>query len=456
MADELPPSYGDSFLDEKDDSSSRYSSSALTLNNKNTPSSPDALSTSITPSSLLLQRGASRPSSTTRSINPTGLAGLLNIFRKRRHTEISPASSIEAAVMEDVRILIQPNSGSVAEQVALLESCAELCARHKVDFPLLLQEKRIGNHAVLYWAIVNSPWPPRAPYGLVSAVLSHSSPLKPETIQEARRACVSLHSHEMFNFLCLSPTFGALSDEDRLLVGYLVPPEEIVVEAMAGPAEPFSVKFTIPLYQKRMLLGREIKLEFIARGRLWQLSFFTADKPTQPWLRDQHWSGSLRLVATPEPAWVYGASDKVLRASSAPGNGTTTRSWQMFGNDSVCIAPDGSIAGILGVKLRVALAQTPRTDWPKKIPTTADADADCISEALSILLINGPNLNLLGARAYTHTSVAIRDAFLGVGIPFIEVHVSNVHAREAFRHHSYLSDKEVVVIVGLGVKGYGN
>ncbi|KAJ7489522.1 catabolic 3-dehydroquinase 1 [Mycena latifolia] len=133
--------------------------------------------------------------------------------------------------------------------------------------------------------------------------------------------------------------------------------------------------------------------------------------------------------------------------------------------------------------------------------------------ALSILLINGPNLNLLGTRepevygsatlndvvdnstaiaasagatlvafqsnhegaivdriqqarldgvdaivinpgAYTHTSVAIRDAFLGVGIPYIEVHVSNVHAREAFRHHSYLSDKAVAVIAGLGVKGY--
>ncbi|KAJ7621109.1 catabolic 3-dehydroquinase 1 [Roridomyces roridus] len=133
--------------------------------------------------------------------------------------------------------------------------------------------------------------------------------------------------------------------------------------------------------------------------------------------------------------------------------------------------------------------------------------------SLSILLINGPNLNLLGTRepevygaatlsdvvdactatansagatltafqsnhegaivdrihqakldgvdgivinpgAYTHTSVAIRDAFLGVDIPFIEVHVSNVHAREAFRHNSYLSDKAVAVLAGLGVKGY--
>ncbi|KAF7717107.1 3-dehydroquinate dehydratase [Penicillium ucsense] len=132
--------------------------------------------------------------------------------------------------------------------------------------------------------------------------------------------------------------------------------------------------------------------------------------------------------------------------------------------------------------------------------------------ARSILLINGPNLNLLGTRephiyghttladvesdcrntaakhgctfdafqsnhegaivdriqaargqvdgiiinpgAFTHTSVAIRDALLGIGVPFIELHVSNVHAREPWRHHSYFSDKAAGIIVGLGVYGY--
>ncbi|MEM9171510.1 MAG: type II 3-dehydroquinate dehydratase [Pseudomonadota bacterium] len=61
---------------------------------------------------------------------------------------------------------------------------------------------------------------------------------------------------------------------------------------------------------------------------------------------------------------------------------------------------------------------------------------------------------IINAGAYTHTSIAIRDALLAVAVPFVEVHMSNVYARESFRHHSTLSDIAAGVIVGLGPQGY--
>ncbi|MFT4102638.1 MAG: type II 3-dehydroquinate dehydratase [Burkholderiaceae bacterium] len=68
------------------------------------------------------------------------------------------------------------------------------------------------------------------------------------------------------------------------------------------------------------------------------------------------------------------------------------------------------------------------------------------TEGVSFIIIN--------PAAFTHTSVAIRDALAAVAVPFIEVHLSNVHKREPFRHHSYFSDLAVGVIAGLGAEGY--
>jgi len=107
--------------------------------------------------------------------------------------------------------------------------------------------------------------------------------------------------------------------------------------------------------------------------------------------------------------------------------------------------------------------------------TLADIERDLIAEAarlghqLSVFQSNhegalvdriqqarseGVRFILINPGAYTHTSVAIRDALLGVAIPFIEIHLSNVHAREPFRKHSYLSDIALGVIAGCGALGY--
>ena len=67
---------------------------------------------------------------------------------------------------------------------------------------------------------------------------------------------------------------------------------------------------------------------------------------------------------------------------------------------------------------------------------------------------DGTSFIVINPAAFTHTSVALRDALAAVRIPFIEVHLSNVHARESFRHHSYFSDLATGVIVGLGPLGY--
>lgn len=67
---------------------------------------------------------------------------------------------------------------------------------------------------------------------------------------------------------------------------------------------------------------------------------------------------------------------------------------------------------------------------------------------------DGTAFIIINPGAFTHTSIALRDAFAGVALPFVEVHLSNVHRREPFRHHSYFSDIAEGVIVGLGTAGY--
>lgn len=98
----------------------------------------------------------------------------------------------------------------------------------------------------------------------------------------------------------------------------------------------------------------------------------------------------------------------------------------------------GSLAQQAGVTLE-AFQSNSEADLVGKVQATASNKTDFI---------------IINPAAFTHTSVALRDALAAVKTPFIEVHLSNVHAREAFRHHSYFSDIAVGVICGLGAQGY--
>lgn len=77
-----------------------------------------------------------------------------------------------------------------------------------------------------------------------------------------------------------------------------------------------------------------------------------------------------------------------------------------------------------------------------------------IVERIHATRADGTRYVIINPGAYTHTSIAIRDAFQAAEVPFCEVHISNVHRREAFRHHSYLSDIAVGVLAGYGTLGY--
>ena len=97
-----------------------------------------------------------------------------------------------------------------------------------------------------------------------------------------------------------------------------------------------------------------------------------------------------------------------------------------------------------------------------QLAATADVDLEAFQSNHEGALIErihaareqGVRAIIINPAAYTHTSVALRDALAGVAIPFVEVHLSNVHARESFRHHSYFSDLALGVICGLGHEGY--
>jgi 3-dehydroquinate dehydratase-2 len=105
------------------------------------------------------------------------------------------------------------------------------------------------------------------------------------------------------------------------------------------------------------------------------------------------------------------------------------------------------------VDIDATLQDMAKKDGHQLTSFQSNSEADIVSKIQS-LMVNRVDYIIINPAAFTHTSVAIRDAISAVNIPFVEVHLSNVYAREQFRHHSYFSDIAVGVISGLGAEGY--
>lgn len=104
-------------------------------------------------------------------------------------------------------------------------------------------------------------------------------------------------------------------------------------------------------------------------------------------------------------------------------------------------------------EINTRLEQTAKTAGHRVMTFQSNAEHELI-ERIHTAPQDSVNFIIINPAAFTHTSVALRDALLAVNIPYIEVHLSNVYAREPFRHHSYFSDCAVGVISGLGALGY--
>jgi 3-dehydroquinate dehydratase II len=103
--------------------------------------------------------------------------------------------------------------------------------------------------------------------------------------------------------------------------------------------------------------------------------------------------------------------------------------------------------------IETKLIGTARAQGHELLASQSNAEHELIGK-IHAAKSEGVAFTIINPGAFTHTSIALRDAFLSVGIQFIEIHLSNVFARESFRHHSYLSDIAVGCIYGLGPIGY--
>ncbi|PPQ65742.1 hypothetical protein CVT24_011775 [Panaeolus cyanescens] len=279
----------------------------------------------------------------------------INIGGSTQAGPISTSSSqVKTTVQGLVRDLVQDHSSSDTLSAAaqgILLSCSEACNAHSLSFSSILQERFIESHSPLYWAVIkrakhnpqegrgdllgddidNEGDRQKAESDLLTSLLRHA--LKPlldsETIAELRLACLATSDQDVFQRLRnLVPQFSTSRSigADQVLLGASPSSkgitDEVWVEIGPGTEGAFAATFSIPQFHKRMMISKEVDLEFVARNRIWRFALLIC--PDNAWYGPPpgSWCASIELVDSSPPTWFDGrlvfADNHLLSGSTSP------------------------------------------------------------------------------------------------------------------------------------------
>ncbi|KAF9236019.1 hypothetical protein BU15DRAFT_77426 [Melanogaster broomeanus] len=182
------------------------------------------------------------------------------------------SSRTSKQVRQTVRSLVR-DLVTNPQSLDILDSCADACRTHGLDLSALMQEPSIEDHSAIYWAIVNHC------ESLLPSLLAHAAPLTSATISDVRLACLVTSDEQLFQALrCRREPFtkqnAPLSTSSDALVLGSTPADDISVRELDGEGA-FVADIRISLWQKRIRVSGRVSVEFIARGRIWSLTFFS-------------------------------------------------------------------------------------------------------------------------------------------------------------------------------------
>ncbi|KAF8216588.1 hypothetical protein K438DRAFT_2007423 [Mycena galopus ATCC 62051] len=219
---------------------------------------------------------------------------------------------VRETVLGLVRELVKHQS---AVAISILKSCADACAANRLSISTILQEKSVEGHTPLYWAIIKRPAESKEDRNLdlLTALLTLSTPLTPATVSDIRLACLLMSDQALFQQLRTSE-FVPMSATDQMLLDTTTPPDDIIVESIPGDPGAFAVDFAIARFQKRMQVSNIVVLEFIARGRMWRLSFNVSTQERMRHPPRGTWYAALSLLEQSPPTWI----DSRLLISAPP------------------------------------------------------------------------------------------------------------------------------------------